>query len=66
MDFFIWGAVKNKVYERNPHTVNGLKDYISDAFTEIYGVRSMCRTLFQRVRTDMKIVARLKLIILSI
>ena len=26
MDFFSWGVVKNKVYEKNPLTVNELKD----------------------------------------
>jgi hypothetical protein len=49
MDFFFWGVVKNKVYERNPHTVNELKDYISDAFTEIDGDRNLCRTVCQSV-----------------
>ena len=35
MDFFFWGVVKNKMYEKNPKTVNELKDYIYDAFREI-------------------------------
>ena len=35
MDFFFWGVVKNKVYKKNPKTVNESKDYIHDAFSEI-------------------------------
>ena len=42
-------VVKNKVYERNPHTVNELKDYISDAFAEIDGNQNLCRTVCQSV-----------------
>ena len=41
------GVVKSKVYERNTHTVNELKDCISDAFTEIYGYQNLCRTVCQ-------------------
>ena len=31
---YFWGVVKNKVYERirNPHTVDELKEYTSEAF----------------------------------
>ena len=37
MDFFFWGVVKNKVYEKNPKTVNQLKDYMLKFFlSEIY------------------------------
>ena len=46
MDFF-WGVFKNKVYERNPHIVIELKDYISDAFTEIDGDQNLCCTVCQ-------------------
>ena len=39
MDFFFWGVVKNKEYvknkEKNPKTVNELKDCTYDAFREI-------------------------------
>ena len=39
MEFFFWGVVKNKEYvknkEKNPKTVNELKDCIYDAFREI-------------------------------
>ena len=65
MDFFFWGAVKTKVDEINPHTVNELKDYISDAITEIYGDRNLCCTVCQSVTTDFKIAAWLKADILS-
>ena len=33
--WFFWGVVKNKVYEKNPKTVNELKDYIHDIYKEI-------------------------------
>ena len=34
MDFYIWVLVKNKVYEKNPKTMNELNDYIHG--THIY------------------------------
>ena len=46
-DFFLWGVVKIKVYEINPHTVNELKECISDAFTVIDGDRNLCRTVLE-------------------
>ena len=42
MNFFFLGVVK--AYEINHHTINELKDYISDAFTEIDGDRNLYRT----------------------
>ena len=42
MDFFFVGC-------RQEHTVNELKDYISDAFTEIGGDQNLCCTVCQRV-----------------
>jgi len=33
MDFFFWGIVKNKVYERKPQTVDEMKEFI----IHIYG-----------------------------
>ena len=47
MDFFFWGVVKNKVYEKNPKTINELKDYIHDALREIDEDRNLCRTVCQ-------------------
>ena len=49
MDFFFWGVVKNKVYEKNPKTVHELTDYIHDAFREIDEDRNLCRTVCQSV-----------------
>ena len=49
MDFFFGGVVKNKVYEKNPKTVNELKDYIQDAFKDIDEDRNLCRTVCQSV-----------------
>ena len=45
----IRGVVNNKVYERNLHTVNEMKDYISEVFTEIDGDRNLCHTVYQSV-----------------
>ena len=49
MDYFSWGIAMNKVYKRNPNTVNELKDYISDAFTEVDGYRSLFHIVCQGV-----------------
>ena len=45
--FLLWGTVKNKVYEINPHTVNKLKDCISDTFTEREGDTNLCCNVCQ-------------------
>ena len=43
------GVVKNKVYEKNPKTVNELKDYILNAFKEIDEDQNLCRTVCHSV-----------------
>ena len=48
MDFFFWGVVKNKVYEKNPKTVSELKDYIHDAFRKLMKIK-ICAALCVRV-----------------
>ena len=35
MDFLFGSVVRNKVYKKNPKTVNELKDYICDASIEV-------------------------------
>lgn len=49
MDFFFWGIVKKRVYERNPHTVDELKEYISEVFIEIDADLHLCRAVCQSV-----------------
>jgi len=49
MDFFFWGVVKNKVYERKPQTVDEMKEFITDAFMDIDSDRKLCRTVCQSV-----------------
>ena len=49
MDFFEGGVVKNKVYEKDPKTVNESKDYIYDAFIQIGENRNLCLTVCQSV-----------------
>ena len=46
---FLGGVVKNTVYEKKPKTVNELKDYIHDAFTEIDEDQNLCRTVCHSV-----------------
>ena len=46
---FFEGVVKNKVYEKNPKTVNELKDYILNAFKENDEDQNMCRTVCHSV-----------------
>ena len=49
MGFFFEGIVKNKVYEKNPKTLNELKDYIHDASKDFDEDRDLCRTVCQSV-----------------
>ena len=49
MDFVFGVVVKNKVYEKNPKTINELKDYIHDAFKDIDEDRNLCRTVYHSV-----------------
>ena len=48
MDFFTWGMVKNKVYEKNPKTVSKLKDYIWTPSEKLMKIE-ICHTVHQRV-----------------
>ena len=34
-DFFLWGAIKDKVYKAKPRTIEDLKEKIKTAFNEI-------------------------------
>lgn len=47
--------MKNKVCERNLRAVNGLKDSISGAFSEIGGDRNLCRSVLGRCEDGWKI-----------
>ena len=47
--YFVWGVVKNKVYDRNPHTVDELKEYMSEAFIEIDADQELCRAVCHSV-----------------
>ena len=49
MDFFFWGVVKDKVYEKNPKTVNEFQDYIHDAVREIDENLNLYRVVCQSV-----------------
>ena len=35
LDYYLWGAVKNKGYVDKPETIDALKDNISEAIGEI-------------------------------
>ena len=54
---FFGGIVKNKMYEKNPKTVNELKDYVVDAFKKIDEDQNFCRTVCHRVWAGVKNVA---------
>lgn len=41
MECFFWSVVKKKAYERNPYTVNGLKEYILEVFIETNADRDL-------------------------
>jgi len=49
MDFFFGGVVKNKVCEREPQTVDEMKEFITDAFMDTDSDRKLCRTVCQSV-----------------
>ena len=46
MNFFFGGIVKNKVYEKNPKTINELKDYIHETFRKIEICAALCDRVF--------------------
>lgn len=37
-DFYLWGTLKSRVYRKNPHSINELKDYIRQEIEAISGV----------------------------
>jgi hypothetical protein len=47
--FFLWGVVKNKVYEIKPQTVEEMKEFITEAFIGIDSDRKLCRNVCQSV-----------------
>ena len=49
MGFFFGGVVKNKMYEKNPKTINESKDCLHEAFKDIDEDRYLCRTVCQSV-----------------
>jgi hypothetical protein len=46
-DFFLWGYVKDKVYAKNPSTINELKNGIVEVIQQI--PREMCETVRRSV-----------------
>ena len=49
MDFFMWGVLKEKVYERNPKTVQELRQYITESFADIGRNQELCQTVCESV-----------------
>lgn len=43
MNIFVWGVVKESVYPRNPQSIDELKDYIYEEFTDLDSNREFCR-----------------------
>lgn len=42
-------VVKNTIYERNPHTVDKLREYISEVFAEIDADQDLCHVVCHSV-----------------
>ena len=49
MDFFLWGVVKEKVYEIKPANVLLLKEFITEAFAEISENVELCKKVCNSV-----------------
>jgi hypothetical protein len=49
MNIFLWGVVKNKVYDGKPQTVDEMKEFITDAFMDTDSDRELCHTVCQSV-----------------
>jgi hypothetical protein len=50
-DFFLWGYLKETVYQENPHTLEDLRNNITNAVQGITAdvLRRVCRNMCRRV-----------------
>jgi hypothetical protein len=55
MDFFLWGVVKNFVFAKQPTTVNGMKQFIAEAFALIDDNKELCVKVCRSVRRRMEV-----------
>jgi hypothetical protein len=51
-DFFLWGYLKDKVYQRQPRDISTLKQYITEEFYKIPQemIKKSCRSVIQRLQ----------------
>ena len=49
MDFFLWGVVKQKVYEKKPENVVQMREFIIEAFEEIRANVELCHKVCNSV-----------------
>ena len=51
LDYYLWGAVKDKCYVDNPETIDALKDNIREAIGEIqlHTIYNLLKNLTDRV-----------------
>ena len=51
-DFFLWGFVKDKVYSRNPQTLQQLRIFVEEAITlvSVDLCQKVCRSVPHRLR----------------
>ena len=48
MDFFLWGVVKENIYERKPAVLQ-FRDFITEAFAEISENEELCKKVCNSV-----------------
>ena len=50
-----WGNVKDNVYGRHPTSIDDLKSFISDEFSNINSQRSLCENVCRSVRSRLRL-----------
>ena len=52
MDFFVWGVIKDSVYSRKPRSVEDLRQFVIDAFTNLDHdlCTKVCQSVVSRCR----------------
>lgn len=49
LDFFLWGYMKDKVYARKPQTLDQLRGFIEDAFTDLEVMPTMLKKVIDSI-----------------
>ena len=48
LDYYLWGALKDKCYADKPETIDALKDNIREAISEIQHRHRLCAAVFHQ------------------